>query len=139
MNIKKTNIYYETIICMYVFCTVVMDDGAMPMKIARLLLAGTWGLKILSEKRIYLTSYVLRMIPFLLFSALTIVWAESPSFALAMTKTLLINLICMCALISLIDYKRERVDIALKTIIFAPLFLEMRVIWLGGILAYMDD
>lgn len=139
MNIKKTNIFYDIIICMYVFCAVVTDDGAMPMKIVRLLLAGTWGLKILSEKRIRLTSYVLRMIPFFLLAALTIVWAENPSFAIAMTKTLLINLICMCALINLIDYKRERVDLGLKTMIFAPLFLEMRVIWLGGIFGYMDD
>lgn len=137
MKIKRESIY-NIMICMYVFSVIVMDDGSMLMKVARLLLAGTWGLKILFEKTIKLTPYVLRMVPFFLFAALSVTWAESTGYAMAMTKTLVFNIVCVCALVSLIDNKRERVDLSLKTMIFAPLFLEMRVIMMGGLLGYLD-
>lgn len=135
---KKTNIY-DLSICMYVFCAVVTDDGSLLMKLARLFLIGVWGLKILVEKRIKVSPYILRMTAFGLFATFSVAWAESREWAVGMAKTLLINLVCMCALMNLIDHKRERIDLVLKAMALAPPFLEMRVVAMGGFLAFLND
>ena len=134
---KKTNIY-DLSICMYVFCAVVTDDGSLLMKLARLFLIGVWGLKILVEKRIKVSPYILRMTAFGLFATFSVAWAESTQWAIGMSKTLLINLVCMCALMNLMDYKKERIDLVMKTMTVAPLLLELRVIMMGGFLAFLD-
>ena len=52
-------------------------------------------------------------------------------------KSLMINLVCMCALLNLMDHQRQRMDFILKTLIAAPIILEMRVILQGGLLAFL--
>lgn len=137
MNIRKENIYDLTV-CVYVLCTVVADDGSLLMKLARLFLAGIWGVKMLTEKTIKITPYLLRLAAFWAFATMTILWAEDRGFAVSMSKSLMINLVCMCALLNLMDHQRQRMDFILKTLIAAPIILEMRVILQGGLLAFLD-
>ena len=138
MNIKKANIY-DIILCIYVFAAVVTDTGSAAMKLARLALVGVWGLRILFEKTVKITPYLVRMVVFWLFATLTVLWAESTDYAANMSKTLLINIVCMCAVANLINHREYRTDLILKTMIIAPLFLELRVILAGGLFAFLDS
>lgn len=138
MRIKKTDIY-SLVLCLYIGCTVVTDTGSMPMKLVRVVLAGVWGLKILFDKKVKFSAYALRMMPFCVFAALSVLWADNTEFAADMGQTLVINVVCICAVIELIDGRKEQVDLALKTMAIAPLLLEVRVIMAGGLFAYMND
>lgn len=137
MDMKKEKLYDITL-CIYIICAIVTDMGAVAMKAARVLLVVVWGIKILSDKKIEHTPYLLRMIAFWLFATITILWAESKSYATEMSKSLLYNVVCMFALTGLIDWRKERIDLVLKTLILSPLLLELRVISIGGVFAYMN-
>lgn len=137
MKIRRINLI-DTSIVFYILCVVAANDGSVLIKMARLVLWGVFFLNWLKKGRVKITGHVVWLFSFWILATLSILWAQSTEWAWNMSKTLLVNLLCMGALANLIDKKQERIELSLKTIIAAPLLLELRVIFMGGIFAFLN-
>ena len=120
----------------YAIAAVVTDEGSMLMKFSRLLLIGIFFICLCIKKKLHHNAYILSMGVFCIIAAFSTNWAISKTYANAMGKTLLINLVCMYSLFYIIDGKRERIEELLKAFVIAPLILELRVIATGGLFAF---
>lgn len=138
MKVRKINLINLTLI-IYVFCAIAADEGSIVMKAARLLLIGVFFLYLLCRKKVRICQYLISLFTFFLFATFSITWAESKEYAFTMTKTLLINALCMCSLFNLIADKQKRIDIVLNCFVIAPLLLEIRVIISSGVFAFLDS
>lgn len=134
MDTRKIN-FENLILFVYVFIAIVATDGSNIMQFARVVIFGVFLLKLLMRKGISWNLYMTWLILFLLFAFLSSTWANSKSFALSMTKTLMINALCMISLMYIINFKSTRYNVVLKAIAIAPIFLELRIALAGGLLA----
>lgn len=125
-------------IAAYVICAIAADEGSRGMKLARLFLLGVFVLRIRKKAGFKINSYMIWLAVFWGFATLSVFWAQSRSFASAMSVTLLINLVCICILLHLIDGQKRRMDIAANSMVIAPLILEARVILSHGLLAFVN-
>ena len=138
MKIKKASLINLTLI-IYILCAIITDEGATVMQMGRLYLMAVFGATFLSKHfKLKVNQYVWWLIIFLLFALLSIIWASNYAIAASMSKTLAINVLCMYALMYLIDFRRDRIKVVLKTCIIAPVLLEIRVIISGGIFAFLN-
>lgn len=139
----KVNLVDFTI-AVYIICAITTDEGSRAMKLARLFLLGvfvlciTFELCIRKKAGFKINPYMIWLAMFWAFATLSVFWAQSRSFASAMSVTLLTNLVCICILLHLIDGQKRRMDIAANSMIIAPLILEARVILSHGLLAFLD-
>lgn len=120
----------------YAVASVATDEGSTLMKLSRALLIGTFLIHLCFKKKFWLNSYITNMMFFCLIAVFSIKWSINRSYASAMGTTLIVNLICIYALFNIIDGKKERLEELLKAFVIAPLFLELRVIGIGGIFAF---
>lgn len=137
MNLRRINII-NVVLIIYILCAIITDEGTPVMQLGRLILIGTFGMSILKRKKLKVNIYIIWLFLFWIFATISIEWAQNKTLARAMSKTLLINMLCMYALLYLIDYRKDRLYIVLKTCIFAPVLLEIRVIVSGGIFAFSN-
>jgi len=135
----KRNSLINLILVTYILSAVVSDDGSTIMQIARLILMGVFVITLIRRNRIKIYAYEIWLFLFWIFAGLSCFWAESQSYALAMSKTLGISALCMTALIYLIDFQKEKIEVVLKTCVIAPILLEMRVIISGGLFAFLTS
>lgn len=138
MNLRKINII-NLVLIIYILCAIITDDGTPIMQIGRLILIGTFVMLIIKKHKWRMNIYSLWLFLFWMFATVSIEWSQNKVFALAMSKTLFINMLCMYALLYLIDYRRDRMYVVLKTCIYAPVMLEIRVIVSGGLFAFADS
>lgn len=137
MKVKKINVI-DFIIIAYILCAIITDEGSSIMQIARLILMGTFGATLIKKHRIKINLYVWWLIIFWIFSTCSTFWADDSNIAASMSKTLFINMLCMYALMYLVDFNKKKLDVALKTCIVAPFLLEIRVIATGGLFAFSN-
>lgn len=138
MRLTKVSLS-SVILPIYIICSVVCDDGNVVMKLARVLLMGAFLAVALKRRRVRLNSYLICEFLFILFCAISCFWANNRSFAFDMTKTLIVNMLCMYAIIYITNNNQKRIDTLLMSCAVAPLLLELRVIATGGMFAFLTS
>ncbi len=137
MRSLKVN-YINAGIVFYILCAIIADSGSILMQLSRLVIVGLFSVRIIRGKKAKFTTYTWWTIFFGVFALVSTKWAWNKIYAMAMSKTLLINGICMFALMNLIITDASKVRLALKTCVCAPLILEIRVIISGGLFVFLN-
>lgn len=129
----------DLILVFYTFVVVITDEGSILMKIARVLLFFTFIVALIKRKQLLFNQYIVWLVAFCVFSFASIFWAQNPILAKSMAKTLIINLICMYSYLYLLNFNVSRIDLVLKCLMIAPLFLEFIVLVSAGPFAYFHS
>lgn len=128
----------DLILVFYTFVIVVTNEGSMLMKIARALLFFTFIISLIKRKQIILNQYIIWLLAFCIFSFASTFWAQDLMLAKSMTKTLIINLICMYSYLYLLNSNIDKIDLVLNCLIISSLFLGVRVLISAGPFAYFN-
>lgn len=128
----------DVAIALYVFLSVVFEDGSLPTKIARVILVGAAVLET-GIKPFKANLVLLWQVCFIVFAAASVTWAFSPDNAERMALTLLANGVCVIALVYLVLDDPARVRVFLAAMIIAPTFLMIKVASDHGLLVYLDS
>lgn len=131
-KIQVTNI----LIILYVFGSVVLDQGDNLLKLIKVLFVIPCIINIIKSKKLYFDTYVKWMFCFAAFAGLSFFWALSISNAAYRYQTLLLNFICIYCLLVYLKNRPGRISLILYTMLFAPFILEMRVVTSFGLLAF---
>lgn len=128
----------ESLIILYIFGSVVLDSGDNLMKLIKVLFVIPCFVYTMKSKKLYFDTYVKWMLFFAAFAGLSFFWALSISNAAYRYQTLILNFICIYCLLVYVKNRANRLYFILKTMLFAPIFLEVRVAMSYGLLAFAD-
>lgn len=132
---KKIDIT-DILILFFIFGSVVLDPGNNLLKLIKVLFVSPCLVCIIKTQKIYFDTYVKWMFCFTAFAGLSFFWAVSISNAAYRYQTLVINIICIYCLLQYIKNRPDRIDLILKTLLLAPIMLEMRVVMSYGLFAF---
>jgi O-antigen ligase len=132
---KKIDIT-DILIVLFILGSVVLDPGDNLLRFAKVLFIIPCTVYILKSQKLYFDTYVKWMLGFAVFAGLSFFWAISITNAAYRYQTLVINLICIYCLLVYIKNRADRINLVLKTLFFAPIILEIRVIMLYGLFAF---
>ena len=133
-TIDVTNI----LIFLYICGAVVLDSGDNLMRLIKVLFVIPCFAYVVKSHKVYFDTYVKWMMCFAAFAGLSFFWALSISNAAYRYQTLVLNFICIYCLLVYIRKRADRINLILKTLLFAPIILEMRVVVSYGLLAFAD-
>ena len=127
----------DIVLVIYTFLAIFADEGAVSMQIARVILFGTFSLELIRQKKLKINIYFLWLGLFVIFSCASIYWAVDKQFSLRMSRTLLINFLCMLAIYNLVRSKPSRLNTIIKALSIAPIALGVKVVAVSGVTAYL--
>lgn len=124
------------LLVMYCFSIIVFDEGSIILKLIKIVFIFISVLVILKRGTLYVNSYMLWMIIFNLFCFLSLIWSLSHSHAIHNSKSVLLNNICLMAIMNLVLLDKRKIIIVLKTIFFSSLILGLRVALKYGVFVF---
>lgn len=118
--------------------SVSFDDGTFPVQFARVLLVGAAVFELV-VKRLSANLVLWWQLLFVIYVASSISWAYDATTAHEVTRTVLINAICVIALVYLVVDDPPRVRLFFISLMLAPALLMGRVALTHGPLAFLDE
>lgn len=137
VSYKKIDIT-DILIFIFIFGLVVLDPGNKLMSLLKVLFVIPCCVYIVNSQKLYYDTFVKWMLCFAAFAGLSFFWAISIPNAVYRYQTLVLNFICIYCLLLYIKNRADRVNIILKTLLFAPIILGTRVVLSYGLLAFAD-
>lgn len=128
----------DILIILFTFGSVVLDSGDNLLKLIKVLFVIPCFVYVVKTLKLYFDLYVKWMLSFTIFAGLSFFWAISLANAAYRYQTLVLNFICIYCLLVYLKSCPTRINIILKTLCFAPLILETRVIVSYGLLAFAN-
>lgn len=128
----------DIFIFLFIFGSVVLDTGDNLMRAIKILFVMPCLIHISKSLKLYFDTYVKWMLSFAAFAGLSFFWAHSISNAAYRYQTLVLNLICIYCLLVYMKNRPLRINLILKTLFFAPIILEIRVVASYGLLVFAD-
>ncbi len=138
MNKIRSISLIDLTLIIYICGAIITDEGSVWMKIIRVFLIVVFLFVLSNKKRLPFNQYTRWLISFLIISTMSISWANNSQYAIAMSKTILTNAVCMYSLMYLIDFKEDRINLVLNCLIIFPIFLELRVLVAAGPFAFFN-
>lgn len=137
ISYKKIDVT-DILLVLFIFGSVVFDSGDNLMKLIKILFIIPCYVYVLKLRKIYFDTYVKWMLCFAVFAGLSFIWAISITNAVYRYQTIILNLICIFCLMVYIKNRTDRIELILKTLLWAPIILEIRVALSYGLLVFAD-
>lgn len=128
----------DIFIFLFIFGSVALDTGDNLMKLIKILFVMPCLIHIGKSLKLYFDTYVKWMLSFAAFAGLSLFWALSISNATYRYQTLVLNFICIYCLLVYLNNRPLRMNLILKTLFFAPIILEIRVVASHGLLVFAE-
>lgn len=136
VSIKRVNII-DCLIVFFCISCIAFDDGTPIVQISRIAIICAALVKFV-HKRVSSTVYYYWSILLVCVVFISRFWAANKDNAQTIFTTVLYNSLCFSCLVYLLYKDKKRISLSLICVVIAPSILELRVVLLGGLLAFLD-
>ncbi|MCH8563285.1 O-antigen ligase family protein [Nesterenkonia sp. YGD6] len=128
----------EIAIAGFIFTTIFFSDGHAFHSVSRIAIVGVFLIEFLSGKKLHFNPFLCTALVFVALSAASLAWTAAPESSSARVGTLAYQLISYIALINLVSWRKNRLDLCLTWIVISALAAGSYVVLIQGI-TFQDD
>ena len=132
VNINKCGIL------LFLFGTIVLENGSTLMKIIKFLGVGLAIIVVIRRHYISKSTYIWWLCLYNIYACMTILWAVDTKTAVTMSKTIVLNLLCLWAYVQFVNNKEQYIKLSCKVMTILPVVAFFNLVMEHGKIAFVS-